>query len=453
MTGETLEILRNIYLETGDETFQDPTALTIWIKARLYTDDRLIILKAIEYNIPTLVINMVTSILDNESIHLIRDKLALICRIDLAQKVVNAFVFAKYGLPDELEFSLPKQTSHKNTKKISTKHQPVNNPNSYSKEEQSIIYLTTKTAAQIAADLDHKLSMQPLKHIILPSLKISNAEKEFLFHLNTGLSDDPCCDQYIKNKSLDKKSNPTNTQSNLDKKLNPTNTQSNLNTKPTLIHNQSISSNNLSEISTSLVYPKSTKNDYTKNKLFKIKDNIFLKFIGSQAHIEIPPNVTSIAQKAFYKCKHVISINIPYGVTSIGEFAFYDCPILNSIIIPEGVKIIGDYAFTKCKSLQTIVIPNSLEKIGQKAFSQTGLVSIQIPSNVTHIGNFAFLKCKNLQSVSISEGISNIGKHVFSNCSQLSNIHVPSTLKIIANHSINTEATNIQQGKIWKLLT
>ena len=72
--------------------------------------------------------------------------------------------------------------------------------------------------------------------------------------------------------------------------------------------------------------------------------------------LELPNNVTSIGNSAFYNCKSLRSINIPNSVTSIGSYAFSDCSSLTSITIPNSVTSIGNYAFSECSSLTSITL-------------------------------------------------------------------------------------------------
>jgi len=55
--------------------------------------------------------------------------------------------------------------------------------------------------------------------------------------------------------------------------------------------------------------------------------------------------VTSIGDRAFYKCTSLTSVTILNNVTSIGGWAFADCSNLTSVTIPASVTSIGKNAF------------------------------------------------------------------------------------------------------------
>ncbi len=110
--------------------------------------------------------------------------------------------------------------------------------------------------------------------------------------------------------------------------------------------------------------------------------------------------VTTIGEKAFYKCSSLTSVTIPDGVTTIGERAFYECDSLTSVTIGDGVTTIGDWAFQNCSSLTSVTIPDSVTTIGEWAFAGCdSLTSVTIPDSVTTIGDYAFYGCDCLISV------------------------------------------------------
>ncbi len=105
--------------------------------------------------------------------------------------------------------------------------------------------------------------------------------------------------------------------------------------------------------------------------------------------IVIPNSVTSIGDKAFYRCTRLTSVTIPNSVTSIGYSAFLDCTGLASITIPNSVTSIGGWAFKYCTGLTSVTIPESVTSIGYAVFSGcTGLTSIVAPAFALEITTY-----------------------------------------------------------------
>ena len=62
--------------------------------------------------------------------------------------------------------------------------------------------------------------------------------------------------------------------------------------------------------------------------------------------------------------------DIPNDVISIGDYAFYGCTNLTNVTIPDGITSIGDYAFYGCTNLTTVTIPSTVTSIGKDAFAE-----------------------------------------------------------------------------------
>ena len=210
--------------------------------------------------------------------------------------------------------------------------------------------------------------------------------------------------------------------------------------------------------------------------------------------ITIPNSVTSICDWTFWGCSGLTSVTIPNNVTSIGYRAFYDCSRLTSVTIGNSVTSIDGYAFSGCSSLETITIPFVGAKAGVtssytyqypfghifgtsrytgsvateqyyygsstssttsttyyipsslKSVTVTGgnilygafyncssLTSVTIPDSVKSIGNRAFYNCSGLTSITIPDSVTSIGASAFYGCSGLTSVTIPNSVTSIGN--------------------
>ena len=154
---------------------------------------------------------------------------------------------------------------------------------------------------------------------------------------------------------------------------------------------------------------------YENDVLFNADKTIIIAYRADNELYNIPGTVTSIGDKAFYRCHSLTNINIPNSVTSIGNEAFGCCHLTN-INIPNSVTSIGDRAFW-CSSLTSINIPDSVTSIGDEVFRKCkSLTSINIPGCVKSIGKSAFSECESLSSINIPDSVTSIGNDAFFKC-------------------------------------
>jgi hypothetical protein len=76
-----------------------------------------------------------------------------------------------------------------------------------------------------------------------------------------------------------------------------------------------------------------------------------------------------LAEKAFYRCEKLKTINLPEGLTTIGIRAFEFCKELESITFPSTLTMIDEYAFGTCESIKSLTIPASVGSLGLAAFT------------------------------------------------------------------------------------
>ena len=154
-----------------------------------------------------------------------------------------------------------------------------------------------------------------------------------------------------------------------------------------------------------------------------------IEYESSATSVVLRADTVGIADRVFYNCSDLTSIEIPNGVTSIGSYAFYGCSGLMSIKIPSGVTSIGINAFNRCTNLEEISLPDSITTIEDSMFNYcTSLTSIEIPSSVTSIGAGVFYGCSGLTSIKIPNSVTSIGSSAFYNCTGLTSISIPNSI-------------------------
>ena len=170
---------------------------------------------------------------------------------------------------------------------------------------------------------------------------------------------------------------------------------------------------------------------YNGKPVTSIADRAFYECYRLKS-IEIPESVISIGDCAFFDCSELTNMTIPESVTEIGAGAFEGCVSLKSITIPSGVTSVCDGTFMRCYALTSVTIPDSVTSIGNGSFHECySLTSITIPDSVTSIGSYAFYFCEGLQSITLSNKLTSINYDTFHSCSSLASIIIPDSVTYI----------------------
>lgn len=169
--------------------------------------------------------------------------------------------------------------------------------------------------------------------------------------------------------------------------------------------------------------------------------------------ITVKDGTTQITRHAFSGCKNLVSVSLPNSLRKIEFGAFYGCTNLDDVSIPtsvvdiqqdafsytkwfnampDGEVYINDMLYTykgKMPSNTSITVRPGTKSIATEAFfCKNNLKSIELPSTVTSIGDGAFRK-SGLVSVTVPNSIETIGNDVFRQCSHLTTVQLPRSLK------------------------
>jgi len=182
--------------------------------------------------------------------------------------------------------------------------------------------------------------------------------------------------------------------------------------------------------------------DFSKTEgLKKIKDLAF-EDCHALVGIVLPNSVNEIGAYAFYRCKNLSFVSLPDNTISIGIMAFAECESLENIKISKNVKEIGDAAFSDCKALTKIDVNSlnpSYKSVDGIVYSKNGdtLVAFPAGKKINHfkmfestakIGTYACFSCR-FSTIEFSNKLIEIEDFAFGNCTELTEIIIPDSLK------------------------
>ena len=151
--------------------------------------------------------------------------------------------------------------------------------------------------------------------------------------------------------------------------------------------------------------------------------------------------ITSLSNKAFWRCRKLWKITLPKHLTKLEEgtidgssyngfdgYGTFSEAGITKIILPDALKSIGNGAFANCDNLKSVKIPNGITSIGSYAFYHCySLTGVTIGNGVTSIGSSAFFGCDILTSVTIPDSVISIGISAFSSCDRLTSVYCKPT--------------------------
>lgn len=153
------------------------------------------------------------------------------------------------------------------------------------------------------------------------------------------------------------------------------------------------------------------------------------------------PKISDIPSNAFKNCSELSSFDFS-NITSLGTGAFSDCSKLESVNalnlkeVDHNSSSVG--IFSRCSSLANVSLGNAITTIPNYMFEEcTSLTKLEIPQSVKSIGYNAFADCP-LNEINFPEGTTSIGGCLFGYQSvPLKKATIPSTIEYIAEDAFN----------------
>ncbi len=182
---------------------------------------------------------------------------------------------------------------------------------------------------------------------------------------------------------------------------------------------------------------------------------------------DIPKEATRISD--FTLCKDLKSITIPETVEYIGSEAFAFCNSLETVNFPKkfaGNCVIDVDAFTGCLSLKSVEIPEGVVEMKGSSWGNhgvfrecTSLTKVSLPSTLKEIPREAFSNCKSLTEVKLPSELQTISALAFANCKSLGSIDIPDSVTKIEtnaftgcpNLSLNYKGKTYNANNVIKL--
>ena len=166
--------------------------------------------------------------------------------------------------------------------------------------------------------------------------------------------------------------------------------------------------------------------------------DIYDDFITS---VYIDNGITGLYDESFKDCNALEYVYIMGTVDDMGDSTFENCSILHTIVLEEGLTDMGQRTFADCKNIQNLKLPSTIV-LNNTAFAGCTSLVTAGPQNGSFIVEYSWNTCipENafsgmyyIQEITIADGITDIGNYAFGDCTSLSLVCIPRTLKNISS--------------------
>ena len=173
--------------------------------------------------------------------------------------------------------------------------------------------------------------------------------------------------------------------------------------------------------------------------LLKIGDSCF-EGCTALTTVNIPETVTSIGKRLFFGCTALTATQkLPNAITTIPDEIYVGCTGITSITFPENITGVGNSSFMNSGLAGKLELSPNIKTLGDNAFKGTKItgLSFGVDSQLTSIGASCFENCTSISGKIVIPNLmmNRIGKAAFANCSGITEIHIPNSLRNIEENS------------------
>ncbi len=227
--------------------------------------------------------------------------------------------------------------------------------------------------------------------------------------------------------------------------------------------------------------------DLSGTNIAAVDDHAFFK-CSSLTDIKLPDTVTDIGAYA-YSATPITELPDNGRITTLGNGVFADCRNLEITTLPESYQSIGEYGFANCTGITTFTVPANVTSMGRMLFNGcTELTELTLPYSATKascaeeggdinpdcgvadlfidqhwswtneamdfspyklskititggykVPRYVFAGMDGLTEIDLSgSGIVAVDDHAFLNCSSLTDIKLPETLKSLGDSAFGS---------------
>ncbi len=189
---------------------------------------------------------------------------------------------------------------------------------------------------------------------------------------------------------------------------------------------------------------------------------LLVAYVGSNPNITLPKKFNDKVYKlndyAFINSTNIKNVVIPDTVTEFGQKAFFRSSLSN-ITLPDTITSIDEDIFEECY-YGVIQTENGISYIDRWVIGcEESITEAVLRDNTVGISASAFKNCSSLSSIKFPSTLKVIGKQAFEMCTSLTDIYIPKTVRYIDDVAFfrcdnaviyfESEEDNLESATVW----